>query len=45
MGLKFRAKLIKYAHRNKIPVPGSKKKDPPYSMDANLLHISYGEKY
>ena len=39
--LNSRAKLIKYAHLNKIPVPGSKKKDPPYSMDSNLLHISY----
>ena len=39
--LNSREKLIKYAYQNKIPVPGSKKKDPPYSMDANLLHISY----
>ena len=39
--LNSRAKLIKYAQLNKIPVPGSKKKEPPYSMDANLLHISY----
>ena len=39
--LNSRAKLIKYAHENKIPVPGNKKNDPPYSMDANLLHISY----
>ena len=28
-------------YQNKIPVPGNKKNDPPYSMDANLLHISY----
>ena len=39
--LNSRVKLIEYARQNKIPVPGSKKKDPPYSMDANLLHISY----
>ena len=39
--LNSRAKLISYANKNNIPVPGSKKKDPPYSMDANLLHISY----
>ena len=39
--LNSRAKLIKYAQLNKIPVPGSKEKEPPYSMDANLLHISY----
>ena len=39
--LNSRDKLVNYASKNKIPVPGSKKKDPPYSMDANLLHISY----
>ena len=39
--LNSREKLINYAYQNKIPVPGSKKKVPPYSMDANLLHISY----
>ena len=39
--LNSREKLINYAYKNNIPVPGSKKKDPPYSMDANLLHISY----
>ena len=39
--LNSRAKLINYANKNNIPVPGTKKKDPPYSMDANLLHISY----
>ena len=39
--LNSRAKLLKYAYENKIPVPGNKKNDPPYSMDANLLHISY----
>ncbi len=39
--LNSRAKLIKYANNHNIPVPGNKKNDPPYSMDANLLHISY----
>ncbi len=39
--LNSREKLLNYAYKHKIPVPGTKKKDPPYSMDANLLHISY----
>ncbi|MET0166624.1 MAG: argininosuccinate synthase [Vicinamibacterales bacterium] len=37
-----REKLLDYAERNKIPVEYTKKKgQAPYSMDANLLHISY----
>lgn len=36
-----RTKLIEYAEKNNIPVPQSKRNEPPYSMDANLLHISY----
>nr|QKY14854.1 argininosuccinate synthase (ARGS) [Polytomella parva] len=36
-----RTKLIEYAEKNKIPVPQSKRGEPPFSMDANLLHISY----
>ena len=36
-----RSKLIDYAESNKIPVPASKRGEPPFSMDANLLHISY----
>lgn len=39
--LNSRKKLINYAKQHKIPIPGNKKNDPPYSMDANLLHISY----
>ena len=39
--LNSRKKLINYAKQHKIPLPGNKKNDPPYSMDANLLHISY----
>jgi len=39
--LNSRTKLIEYAEKNGIPVAQSKKQDAPYSMDANLLHISY----
>jgi argininosuccinate synthase len=39
--LTSRSKLISYAETNKIPVPASKRGEPPFSMDANLLHISY----
>jgi len=40
--LTSREKLLHYAERNGIPVEGRKKKGvAPYSMDANLLHISY----
>ena len=39
--LNSRAKLISYANQHGIPLMGKKRKDPPYSMDANLLHISY----
>ena len=39
--LDSRAKLVEYAARHQIPVPTDKKGEPPYSMDANLLHISY----
>jgi argininosuccinate synthase len=37
-----REKLLKYAEKHGIPVDYKKKKgQAPYSMDANLLHISY----
>ena len=36
-----RTKLIEYAEANSIPVPAAKRGEPPFSMDANLLHISY----
>jgi len=38
-----RDKLLKYAEKHRIPVDFKKKKGggAPYSMDANLLHISY----
>ena len=39
--LNSRATLLDYARRHQIPVPSDKEGEPPYSMDANLLHISY----
>ncbi|MGD9889473.1 MAG: argininosuccinate synthase [Halothiobacillaceae bacterium] len=40
--LNSREKLMSYAEANNIPVDFAKnKKKSPYSMDANLLHISY----
>lgn len=40
--LNSRSKLIAYAESRGIAVPANKRGgEPPYSMDANLLHISY----
>lgn len=39
--LNSRTKLLAYAKQNGINVPLSKENEPPYSMDGNLLHISY----
>ena len=39
--LTSREKLLQYAARHDIPVEYKKGKKSPYSMDANLLHISY----
>jgi argininosuccinate synthase len=39
--LNSRTKLIEYAEARQVPVPKGKRGEPPYSMDANLLHISY----
>ena len=39
--LTSRSTLIKYAESRGIEVPSSKRGEPPFSMDANLLHISY----
>jgi argininosuccinate synthase len=39
--LTSREKLLEYAERHGIPIEGKKKSGSPYSMDANLLHISY----
>ena len=38
--LESRTKLIEYAERHRISTPKDKKGEPPYSADANLLHIS-----
>ena len=35
-----RTKLISYAEQNQIPIPKDKRGDAPFSVDANLLHIS-----
>ena len=40
-GLDSRAMLLDYARDHQIPVPSDKEGEAPYSMDANLLHISY----
>ena len=39
--LTSREKLLQYAEQHGIPVEMKKKAGSPYSMDANLLHISY----
>jgi argininosuccinate synthase len=39
--LNSRTKLIEYAQKHQISVPKDKFGEAPYSMDANLLHISY----
>jgi argininosuccinate synthase len=39
--LNSRTKLIEYAQKHQIQVPKDKAGEPPYSTDANLLHISY----
>ena len=36
-----RESLLRYAEKNGISVEGKKKGGSPYSMDANLLHISF----
>jgi len=39
--LTSREKLLEYAEKHGIPIEGRKKSGSPYSMDANLLHVSY----
>ena len=39
--LNSRTKLIEYAMARQVSVPKDKEGEPPYSTDANLLHISY----
>ena len=38
--LNSRSDLIKYAKKNKIPIPKDKKGAPPFSVDDNLFHTS-----
>ena len=38
--LASRTKLISYAEQHQIPVPKDKRGEAPFSVDANLLHIS-----
>ncbi len=39
--LNSRQKLLDFAAAKNIPIAGARKQGSPYSMDANLLHISY----
>ena len=39
--LNSRSALVDYAESNQIPVPRDRYGEPPYSPDANLLHVSY----
>ena len=39
--LDSRTKLMEFARNNQIPILRDKIDEPPYSTDANLLHISY----
>ncbi len=39
--LNSRTRLLDYAEKNQIPITKDKFGEPPYSTDANLLHISY----
>ncbi len=36
-----RTDLMNYCKEHQIPMPASKVEEPPFSMDENLLHISY----
>ncbi len=38
--LASREKLVEYARLNQIPIPKDKLGEPPFSCDANLLHLS-----
>ena len=38
--LTSRTKLIEYAEKHQIPIPKDKRGEAPFSVDANLLHIS-----
>ena len=39
--LNSRTQLLDYAEKHQIPIARGKTGEPPYSTDANLLHISY----
>ncbi|MBT6442985.1 MAG: argininosuccinate synthase [Alphaproteobacteria bacterium] len=39
--LSSRESLLAYAEKNQIPIAKDKRGEPPYSTDANILHISY----
>ncbi len=39
--LNSRTRLLEYAEAHQIPIAKNKRGEPPYSTDANLLHISY----
>ncbi|MGK9167422.1 argininosuccinate synthase [Inquilinus limosus] len=39
--LTSRTRLLAYAEERQIPIAKDKRGEPPYSTDANLLHISY----
>lgn len=39
--LTSRTKLIDYAEQHQIPIAKDKRGEPPYSIDANLLHTSF----
>ena len=39
--LDSRNKLIDYAEKHQIPIERDKRGEPPYSVDANLLHTSF----
>ena len=43
--LSSRTSLIKYAQKNQIQVPKDKRGEAPFSVDANLLHISAERKF
>ena len=38
--LASRTKLVEYAEKHQIPIPRDKRGEAPFSVDANLLHIS-----
>ncbi len=39
-GLTSRTKLLEYAEQHQIPITKDKRNEPPFSVDANLLHSS-----